>query len=144
MERWRLITGHAPGPLWTALLLACAALALVEAGLAFRRGARLPRATRLGLLGLRALGVLALLVVGLELTLSLETVRPTGPRVAVLVDRSASMALADAERPDAPTTARIDRLRAMWSASALAPRGLARAGPLDPGAQLRGARRAAR
>ena len=120
MERWRLITGHAPGPLWTALLLACAALALVEAGLAFRRGARLPRATRLGLLGLRALGVLALLVVGLELTLSLETVRPTGPRVAVLVDRSASMALADAERPGAPTTARIDRLRAMWSASALA------------------------
>lgn len=118
MERWRLIAGHAPGPLVTALLLACAALALVEAGLAYRRAARLPRATRLGLLALRALGVLALLVVGLELTLSLETVRPTGPRVVVLLDRSASMALADAERLDAPTTARSERLRALWAASA--------------------------
>lgn len=120
MERWRLIAGHAPGPLVTTLLLVCAALALFEAGLAYRRSRNLARRTRLGLLGLRALGVLALLVVGLELTLSLETVRPTGPRVAVLVDRSASMALADAERPDAPTTARLERLRAMWSASALA------------------------
>jgi hypothetical protein len=120
MERWRLIAGHAPGPLVTTLLLACAALALFEAVLAYRRGRRLARRTRLGLLALRTLGVLALLVVGLELTLSLETVRPTGPRVAVLVDRSASMALADADRPDAPTTARIDRLRALWSASALA------------------------
>lgn len=120
MERWRLITGHDPGLLVTTLLLACAALAVLEAGLAYRRGRRLAPRTRLGLLGLRLLGVLALLVVGLELTLSLETVRPTGPRVAVLVDRSASMALADAERPDGPPTARIERLRALWSASGLA------------------------
>lgn len=118
MERWRLISGHEPGALALGLLLACAALALVEAGLAFRRARRLPRRTRLGLLGLRVLGVLALLVVGLELTLSLETVRPTGPRVAVLVDRSASMALADADAPGAATTPRIDRARALWTASA--------------------------
>jgi hypothetical protein len=118
VERWRLVAGHVPGPLALALLLLCAAAALVEAGLAYRRARHLPRRTRAGLLALRALGVLGLLTVGLELTLSQETVRRAGPRVVVLVDRSASMAIADADAPGAAETARLARARDLWAASA--------------------------
>ena len=118
MERWRIVAGHVPGPLALGLLGVCVVLALAEAVLAYRRARAVPRRLRMGLLALRVLGVLALLVVGLELGLSQETVRPTGPRVAILVDRSASMALADADEPGAPTTARLDRLRNFWAASA--------------------------
>jgi len=147
MERWRIVAGHVPGPLALTLLGLCVTLALAEAVLAYRRARALPRRLRLALLALRGLGVLALAVVGLELGLSQETVRPTGPRVAILVDSSASIALADADTPGAPTTARvarIDRLRSFWSASApalaawreqglaLAPRSFAaRSEPLD-------------
>ena len=118
MERWRLVAGHVPDPLALALLIACLGAAAIEAALALRSGPVLPRRTRLGLFALRLLGLLALLAVGLELTLAQETVRPVGPRVAVLVDASASMALADAERPGGATTPRIDRLRELWTASA--------------------------
>ncbi|MBK9754233.1 MAG: hypothetical protein IPO88_12135 [Nannocystis sp.] len=122
MERWRLVAGHVPDPLALTLLVVCLAIAVVEAALALRGAGpgrpALPRRTRLGLFTLRMLGLLALLTVGLELTLARETVRPVGPRVAVLVDASASMALADAERPGAKTTPRIDRLRSFWSAGA--------------------------
>lgn len=117
MERWRLVAGHVPDPLTLTLLVVCLAVALIEAGLALR-SPTLSRRTRAALLGLRVLGLLALLSVGLELTLAQETVRPVGPRVAVFVDASASMALADAERPGGPTTPRIDRLRGLWTASA--------------------------
>src|SRR5688572_12460760 len=120
MERWRLTAGHLPGPLALGLLLVVAILALVEAALAFRRARHLSLGTRTGLLALRTLGVLGLLVVGLELTVSHETVRPAGPRVAVLVDRSASMALHDADSPANPPAVRIDRARALWTASAAA------------------------
>jgi hypothetical protein len=77
-----------------------------------------------------------LLAIGLELTLSHETVQKTGPRVAVLVDTSASMALADADRSTAPKTARLDRLRALGRRAPPRAR-LARAGPRRAGAQLR-------
>ncbi|MBL9102058.1 MAG: hypothetical protein JNL82_13925 [Myxococcales bacterium] len=117
MERWRLTAGYLPGPLALGLLLAVVALALVESVRAVRR-TNLSLGTRVGLLALRALGLLGLLVVGLELTVSHETVRPTGPRVVVLVDRSASMALQDADRPDAPAQERLARARDVWAASA--------------------------
>lgn len=120
MERWRLVAGHVPDPLALALLIACLGAAAIEAALALRSGPVLPRRTRLGLFALRLLGLLALLAVGLELTLAQETVRPVGPRVAVLIDDSASMALADGEREGGPTTPRIDRLRGIWTASAAA------------------------
>ena len=120
MERWRLVAGHVPDPLALALLIVCLGAAIVEAILALRSGPALTRRTRLGLFALRLLGLLALLAVGLELTLAQETVRPVGPRVAVLVDASASMAIADGEREGAPTTPRIDRLRSFWTAGAQA------------------------
>jgi hypothetical protein len=129
MERWRLVAGHVPGPLVDRAARRLGA-AIVEAILAFRRAPPAPR-TRLGLLALRLLGVLALLVVGLELTLSLETVRPTGPRVAVLVDRSASMGLADAATLEGTKTTRLASIAcALWSASAARePPGASRASP---------------
>ncbi len=120
MERWRLTAGHLPGPLVLALLVVGAALVAAEAVVAYRRSSHLSRGTRLGLLALRLLGVAGLLVIGLELTLSHETVQKTGPRVAVLVDRSASMALADAGTLEDPKATRLARARELWSASAAA------------------------
>lgn len=117
MERWRLTAGHLPGPFTLGLLIIGAAIVVIEAALAFRRSNHLSRGTRLGLLALRLLGVAGLLIIGLELTVSHETVQKTGPRVAVLVDRSASMALADADKPGAPTTARLARAQASWQTS---------------------------
>lgn len=121
MERWRLTAGHLPGPLLLGLLLVGAAIVIAEALLAFRRAHHLSRGTRYGLLALRLLGVAGLLAIGLELTLSHETVQKTGPRVAVLVDRSASMALADADKlgpQDDPKTTRFARVRELWTGSA--------------------------
>ncbi|MCB9702370.1 MAG: hypothetical protein H6711_10785 [Myxococcales bacterium] len=118
-ERWRLIAGWTPEP-WLALLLALAALiALIDAWQGLRRPALpLARGQRLALFGLRLLGIAALAVVVGEATIAIETVAPTGPRVVVLVDRSASMALADGDTLDGGLTPRIERIRALWAASA--------------------------
>jgi hypothetical protein len=118
-ERWRLIAGHVPETWLLVLLVVAAIVALVDAVHGLRRPALpVPRRARVGLLLLRLVGVLALGLIAAEVTLVEERVAPTGPRVVVLVDRSASMGLADAETLEAGKEARFDRLRALWAASA--------------------------
>lgn len=121
MERWRLTAGHVPGALGTALVLAAVALALAEAIRAYRRPVPgVSRGARAGLLALRCVGALALLAVAFELSLSFETTSAAGPRLVVLVDDSASMAIADAGAPDRKATPRSDRVRELWRRSAAA------------------------
>ena len=118
-ETWRIAAGHPPEPWLLALLLLAAGLAAVEALAAARRpGVSLGTGRRLALLALRLLGVAALAALAVELTLYVERAAPASARVLALVDTSASMALADADAPGAPTTRRIDRLRAFWAESA--------------------------
>ncbi|MBL4684074.1 MAG: VWA domain-containing protein [Nannocystaceae bacterium] len=118
MERWTLAAGHMP-PLWTlGLLTLVVVVAISEAAWTFTR----PRATRprrigLAILALRLVAVLALVGLTLEVTLRIEQVTPSGRRVVVLVDRSASMALADAEVTGGATTRRQTRAEAVWKAS---------------------------
>jgi hypothetical protein len=134
---WSLIVGHEPGVLGVVLIVACVGLALVELAAAVRRGlaetrgssgsrrarAR-ARAFLAALVALRLLAVLALLAVVLELGVRVETYAGTSRRVVVLVDHSASMALADGPttrrgaEPGTETTPRFDRVRALWSAGA--------------------------
>ncbi|PRQ10209.1 hypothetical protein [Enhygromyxa salina] len=132
MQReWSLTIGHEPGLLAWLLVIACVGLALVELvgvvrrGLARSSGKPNPRA-RAGLaavVGLRVLAVLALLAVVLELGVRIQTYAGASRRVVVLIDHSASMALADGPadaKPGEATTARFDRVRALWSAAAQA------------------------
>ncbi|PRQ02255.1 hypothetical protein ENSA5_24910 [Enhygromyxa salina] len=132
MERaWSLIVGHPPGPLGWLLLIVCVGLALVELAAVARRGlakraARTggARRARLGVAGiviLRVIAVLALLAVVLEIGVRVETFAGSSRRVVVLIDHSASMALADSPADAAPgedARARFDRVRALWSAGA--------------------------
>lgn len=121
MERWRLTAGHVPGPLGLVLVLAAAALAIAEAVRAYRRPVPgVSRRTRAGLFALRCLGALALLAVAFELSLAFESTSKTGPRLVVLADDSASMAIADAKSPGQKAIPRVDRVRALWQRSAAA------------------------
>lgn len=118
MERWRLIAGHVPGPVGLVLVLAAAALAIAEAARAYRRPVPgVSRATRAGLFALRCVGALALLAVAFELSLAFETTSKAGPRLVVLADDSASMAIADAAAPGQKAIPRVDRIRALWRRS---------------------------
>jgi len=124
IDRWRLIAGHVPED-WVLILLACASIvALVDALQELRRPALpLRLRARLGLFALRLLAITTLGLVVAELTIVEERVSPTGPQVVVLVDRSASMALVDAddeggEGAEPGGLARIERIRGLWSASA--------------------------
>src|SRR5688572_8516078 len=96
-ERWSLAAGYVPDVLVLALL-ACAVLLAMGEGLAAfgRPRAAMPRRIAAGLLALRLAALGALLAVAFELTLRIEQVTPSGRRLVVLVDRSASIALADA------------------------------------------------
>jgi len=118
-EQMSLAAGHVPDPAVLALLGVAVLLAVAEGMAAFRRPrSAVPRRISAALLGLRLLALAALLSVVFELTLRIEQVSPSGRRLVVLVDHSASMALADGTTPEATPEARIDRLRAAWQASA--------------------------
>jgi SAM-dependent methyltransferase len=118
-ERWSLAAGHVPDALVLVLLGGAVALAVVEGVVAFGRPRR-ATSSRVagGLLVLRLVALAALLAVALELTLRIEQVTPAGRRLVVLVDGSASMALADAAEEGSPARTRQARLEAAWQASA--------------------------
>ncbi len=133
-QRWSFAAGFTP-PLWAiALVVIGASLATVEGVRSFRNpplGTTRRRAV--GLLVLRLLSIAAVVGIAFELTLRIEQVSPLGRRVVVLVDRSASMALADAPEGtgDAEDTQRRQaRLEAVWSRSADARAAWARDGLL--------------
>ncbi len=118
-DRWRIIAGHSPDT-WLLILLASAAtIALFDAWQELRRPAiELRLRIRLGLFALRLLGIAILgLVIG-ELTIAVEQVSPTGPRIVVLVDSSASMALKDSDGHGEATITRIERLQRFWRKNA--------------------------
>lgn len=116
-DRWTFAAGYVPSEAALLLLALCVGLAVAEAIHALRHPASpMSRALRGALFGLRLLGIGALLAMAFELTLRVEEVTPLGRRVAVLVDRSASVAIPDGETP----TARQRRLEALWERSAAA------------------------
>jgi hypothetical protein len=117
-ERWTFAAGHIPDPIVLVLFGLVLGLAAWEAVRAFLRP-RSPRPRKVGLLllGLRVLGLLALSMLVFELTLRVDQVGPSGRRIVVLVDRSASMALPDAPAPDEETTTRQARVESMWAES---------------------------
>ncbi len=117
--RWSLAAGFTP-PLWAiALVVVGAVFAAVEGIRAFRQP---PLGTRRGhsaaLLALRLLSIAAIVGIAFELTLRIEQVSPLGRRIVVLVDRSASMDLADSVEDDASAERRQARLEAVWARSA--------------------------
>lgn len=119
MERWTIAAGHTP-PTWALVLIALVVVvAVVEAAWTLR-SPRATRPARIGwaVFGLRVIGIAALVGLALEATLRIEQVTPSGRRVVVLVDRSASMDLADSAEPGATPTRRQARAEALWRASA--------------------------
>ncbi len=118
-DRWRIIAGHSPDTWVLILLIGAAILALFDAWQELRRPAiELRLRTRVGLFALRLLGIALLGLVISELTIAVEQVSPTGPRIVVLVDSSASMALEDSDAQGKETVARIDRLQRFWRENA--------------------------
>lgn len=127
-SEWSLHVGHPPGTLALVLIVACVALALLDVGSLIRRPP--PPLARAGVRGrLRLFGVLALrlgalaclLAVVLELQVRVLSHADAGRRVVVLIDRSASMGIADAAadaEPGKATTRRWARVQAAWTASA--------------------------
>ena len=119
IERWSLAAGFTP-EIWAVIVVAiCAVLAAAEGVYAFRKPASTaPRQTSIAILALRFLSVIALLGIAFEITLRVEQVAPAGRRVVVLVDRSASMSLADAPDGDDDPSTRQSRAEALWTESA--------------------------
>jgi SAM-dependent methyltransferase len=118
-ERWSLAAGHVPDALVLVLLTGAVLLAVAEGVAAFGRPrGGTPRRLAMGLLGLRLCALGALVAVAFELTLRIEEVTPAGRRLVVLVDRSASMALADATAEGQAPEARQARLERAWQGSA--------------------------
>ncbi|HLT39771.1 MAG TPA: hypothetical protein VK034_25990, partial [Enhygromyxa sp.] len=75
------------------------------------------------ILGLRVIAIAALVAMVLELAVRVETFTGAARRVVVLVDRSASMDLADSPaeaEPGRDTTRRFDRVRTLWREGATA------------------------
>lgn len=118
MERWSIAAGYLPHPVALGLLGLVAIVAIVEAVLTLQRpAAPRPRRIALAILALRLLAVAALAGLALEVTLRIEQVSPSGRRVVVLVDRSASMALADAPEGGADKQSRQSRAETVWRES---------------------------
>lgn len=118
-ERFSLAAGHVPDVLLVGVLAGAVLLALSEGLIAFRRPRPgVPRRIATALLALRLVALASLLAVAFELTLRIEQVTPSGRRLVVLVDRSASMALADAPDEDTTPQARQARTQAAWQDSA--------------------------
>ncbi len=117
--RWSIAAGFTP-PLWAiALVVLGAALAAVEGFRAFRTPPLgTTRALAAALLTLRLVSIAAVVGIAFELTLRIEQISPLGRRVVVLVDRSASMDLADAVDEDEALERRQARLEAVWERSA--------------------------
>lgn len=116
--RWSLAAGFTP-PLWAiALVVIGATLATVEGIRAFRKPPLgTPRRRAAALLLLRLISIAAVVGIAFELTLRIEQVSPLGRRVVVLVDRSASMDLADATDENEAPERRQARLEALWARS---------------------------
>ncbi|MGB1013460.1 MAG: hypothetical protein ACPG4T_04935, partial [Nannocystaceae bacterium] len=110
-EHWSLVAGHHPDWLWLTTVCLCLAWAMFEALAGFRRS-KLPMRVRGTILGLRVLAVVA---IATEVTLRIEMASESGPRIAVLFDDSATMALAD--RDASEPQRRLDRAQAFWRAS---------------------------
>ncbi|TPV95415.1 MAG: hypothetical protein B7733_10115 [Myxococcales bacterium FL481] len=122
--QWTLVAGHLPHPLLAAGVLAVATFAVLEVTreLARRRHASQPAARRQAralwlAAALRTIGLLAIVVLGFELSLRVEARSPARQRVAVLVDDSASMGIPDAASPNAEPTPRFVRAERHWQAA---------------------------
>ncbi len=119
-RRWSLAAGFTP-PLWAiALVVVGASMAALEGVRAFRAPPLgTTRGRSIGLLVLRLISIAAVVGIAFELTLRIEQVSPLGRRVVVLVDRSASMDLADAPDDDDEEALqrRQARLEAVWARS---------------------------
>lgn len=127
-SEWSLHVGHPPGTLALVLIVACIVLALLDVGSLIRRpppplaraGVR-GRLRLVGLLALRLAAIACLLAVVLELQVRVLSHAGSGRRVVVLIDRSASMGVADGRRdaePGEATTRRWQRVREAWAAAA--------------------------
>jgi len=116
--RWSLAAGFTP-PLWAiALVVVGATLATIEGVRAFRQPALgTSRGRAAAVLALRLLSIAAVVGIAFELTLRIEQVSPLGRRVVVLVDRSASMDLADAPEDSDTLERRQARLESLWARS---------------------------
>jgi uncharacterized membrane protein len=123
MDRdWSLIVGHEPGLLGLILIAACVGLALLDVIALVRRPpsaamGRRGRARVLGVLALRLAAIACLLAVVFELQLRVRSYAGSARRVVVLIDRSASMDIADGPedaQPGRGTTRRWDRVRPAW------------------------------
>lgn len=113
---WRVVANHVPGPSELAVLVVAVIVIVVEAALAYRRARReSARWVAPTLLALRIAVALALVAVALEVGVRIETRVPVTRRVVVLVDRSASMALADGSDAEAPPRPRHERIREVWA-----------------------------
>ncbi len=124
---WSLIVGHEPGVLALVLIGLCVGLALLDVVGLIRRPppgalgrARRARAQVAGVIGLRTVAILCLLAVVFELQVRVRSYAGSARRVVVLIDRSASMAIADGPATAAPgssTTSRWQRVQTLWSGS---------------------------
>lgn len=126
MDRsWSLIAGHEPSTLGWILLVVCVGAAVVEMVWTLRQRLRAGTSPGLGalaaLVGLRLLGLLALVAIVLELGVRVETWTGDARRLVVLVDQSASLDLADSPAradPGEDSERRWSRLERAWSEGA--------------------------
>lgn len=116
-ERWSLAAGHVPDLVLLIVLAACGLVAIGEAIVAHRRRpASMTRGVAIAVLALRITSVLALAAMAFELTLRFDRLSATARRVVVLVDRSASIGIADGTNEDDVAT-RQSRIETVWSGS---------------------------
>lgn len=114
MEQWRLAAGYIPATWVLVIVTLSVGIALAEAIASW--WSRPPFVTRRRaslMLALRGLALAALVGLVFEVTLRTELLAPTSRRIVVLIDRSASMGIADGE----PTATRQSRLQSLWSRS---------------------------
>src|SRR5690606_26404927 len=117
MEHWSLTAGHVPPPWALVVIVVGLSIAFAEAIASHRRWLQgIPVARARLLLALRVVGLLAVVAMAFEVTIRVDQVTPTGSRVVVLFDRSASVAVPDG----VPATPRHLRARDLWRDGAAA------------------------